>query len=264
MYNYSQDEYYWKIQSQMTYENLPKLKNKSNESSWKTFYLSNRLSRYLVIGSEIDEMKIIDIKERLQNRGLLNVDHYNVYGFLSLPDDNFLHRYDAIFFFSYCGFKQISIGNQLSHFVDSGGGVVVCAYTTGCGRGNRLEGRWLEGGYSPFLDGVTQRISQLKIGTKHNQSHPILSNLNDQHFTGGQHSSHSDAIPSETALKICDWSNGKTLIAEIHKPNAKIIGLNFYPPEIVASNDKSNSDIILYNALKYVSNFNKNKEGETM
>jgi len=255
IYMCCQDDLFWKAKSITQFQHSPKFKNKSTIQTWKQFYRVSQIPRYLIIGSEIDEYRIIDVKDKvLAKTGYdhhISIDHFNLYGFKNLPD---IFKYDSILFFSYCGFRQKSIGSILSSYVDQGGGVVIAAYAN-CGKGNRLEGRWLEEGYSPFLDGATQRVSFLKMGKKLQPDHPVLKNINT--LSGGTQSSHSDARVSEDATTIAEWDNGRPLISELMTKTSPIIGLNFYPPsdEFDRSSWDSSTDgyQLIFNSLHYVS-----------
>ncbi|KAM9960815.1 hypothetical protein ACTFIW_009967 [Dictyostelium discoideum] len=222
------------------------------ENSWKFFFIKSSTPRYLVIGSEIEDNRILELKQSLYKMGLKSIDHFNVFGFKSLTVND-LYQYDGILFFSYCGFRQKSIGNILSDYVDSGGGIVIAAYSN-CGKGNRLEGRWLEEGYNPFNDGITQRVYKLKMGRKIIPDHPILEGV--ENFGGGVNSSHSDSEMSSQSNLIAEWENERPLIVELSTKRSPIIGLNFYPPSNEfdpSSWDKTTDGLkILLNSLKYV------------
>ncbi|KAF2068908.1 hypothetical protein CYY_009769 [Polysphondylium violaceum] len=254
-----QDDLYWKAKSISQFEHSPKFKNKSAIQTWKQFYRLSQIPRYLIIGSEIDEFRIIDVKDKIlaniNQKNNINttvcIDHFNLYGFKNLPD---IFKYDSILFFSYCGFRQKSIGSILASYVDQGGGVVIAAYAN-CGKGNRLEGRWLEENYSPFSDGATQRVSFLKMGKRLVPNHPILQNINN--LSGGAQSSHSDARVSPDAVVISEWDNGRPLISELMTKTSPVIGLNFYPPsdEFDRSSWDASTDgyQLIFNSLHYVS-----------
>ncbi|KAN0027441.1 hypothetical protein ACTFIU_010395 [Dictyostelium citrinum] len=222
------------------------------ENSWKFFFIKSSTPRYLVIGSEIEENRISELKISLYKMGLRSIDHFNVFGFKSLTVND-LYQYDGILFFSYCGFRQKSIGNILSDYVDSGGGIVIASYSN-CGKGNRLEGRWLEEGYNPFNDGITQRVYNLRMGRKNIPDHPILEGV--ERFGGGLNISHSDSEMSSNSNLIAEWENERPLIVELSTKKSPIIGLNFYPPsnEFDPSSWDKNTDglKILFNSLKYV------------
>jgi len=161
-------------------------------------------------------------------------------------------------FFSYHGFNQHELGNLLAQYVEDGGGVVIGTYSN-CGRGNRLEGRWCEGGYDPITLGSTSRTKALSIG-KIISSHPILQGV--QSFNGGVQSSHGDGKPHPDAIIVAEWTNGRPLIAELNKHAGTIVGLNFYPPSSDAAEgcwDAASSDgkVVLSNALCYVTFCNR-------
>ncbi|EGC38994.1 hypothetical protein DICPUDRAFT_45484 [Dictyostelium purpureum] len=228
------------------------------KNSWKYFFIKSITPKYLVMGSEIDNTRLKEIRNVLVEKGLKNVDYFNVFGFNGVSQSN-LFQYDAILFFSYCGFRQKTVGNILADYVDNGGGIVLAAYSN-CGKGNRLEGRWLEEEYNPFNDGVTQRVFQLKLGKRYFENHPILENVKD--LQGGLHSSHSDSSESKYAIKIADWDNDRPLIVELQTKASPIVGLNFYPPsnefDRTSWDSKTDGIEIVYNSLKYVTPNNSN------
>jgi len=165
----------------------------------------------------------------------------------------------VFFFFSYFGFDQVTLGNLLSEFVESGGGVVFCAYGN-CGRGNKLDGKWAEKKYDPLILGNTSRTRDLCIGKVFDSDHPILDGVTT--FNGGEQSSHGDGPAHPSAIVIAEWSNGRPLAVELkigtpQRRHGEIIGLNMYPPSSDAAaggwtSGSSQGAKLMANALRYV------------
>ncbi|EFA82282.1 hypothetical protein PPL_04706 [Heterostelium album PN500] len=254
IFNNCQDEFFWRQKCIKKFGHTPKFKCRmaNDPRSWKQFYVENSRDKYLVVGAELYGERLLDVQEQLRANGLVNVDTANVNGFRKLPE---LLNYDAILFFSYCGFHQTHVGDRLADFVDAGGGVVLGTYSH-CGGGNRLEGRWMKDQYDPIAGGVTNRTYQLRMGRVVYEGHPIMEDVTN--FHGGQQSSHSDGPLSKHSVLIATWENGRPLVAELcnDKMKGKIVSLNFYPPSSASVTDSwpKNSDggKLLCNALKYV------------
>jgi hypothetical protein len=226
------------------------------EVSWKSFYASNLDKKnfsFLVIGAEgggDKDERLEDVRSKLISSGIDKVDTFNAR--TKTPTYDLFRRYNAILFFSYHGFNQHEMGNLLAQYVDDGGGVVIGTYSN-CGRGNRLEGRWCEGGYDPLTLGSTSRTKSLSIGKIIN-NHPILRGV--KAFNGGAQSSHGDGKLHPDAVLVAEWTNGRPLIAELRKNHGVVVGLNFYPPSSDAAEGcwdaMSDGKILLCNALHYV------------
>ncbi|EGG16005.1 2-Aminomuconate deaminase [Cavenderia fasciculata] len=255
VYHSCQDDSFWKLKSREKFQTSPKLKSYNHPQPWKDFYFENIKEKYLIIASENGIEKILDVQMTLKVQGIQNVEILNINGYKRLPENIF--QYDAILFFSYCGFFQKHVGDELYDFVQSGGGVVLGTYSN-CGGGNRLEGKWLENNYDPITGGSTSRMYKLKLGKRECENHPVLMGVDN--FCGGGQSSHSDGTLSTGATLIASWENGRPLIAETPTNGAgKIVSLNFYPPsdriESESWTHTSDGAKLLANSLRYVRGF---------
>jgi len=234
----------------------------NQEVSWLEFYKRNciRNLSFLVLGAEgggANDERLCDVQSKLQKGGLVNVESFNVR--MKTPTLEYLQQFNAILFFSYFGFDQITLGNLLSEFVESGGGVVFCAYGN-CGRGNKLDGKWAEKKYDPLILGNTSRTRDLVLGKIHDADHPILEGVTS--FNGGEQSSHGDGPAHPSSTIIAEWSNGRPLAVELRigtpqRRHGEIIGLNMYPPssDVAAggwTSNNSHADRLMANSLRYV------------
>lgn len=263
---FSADEYIWKYHclTRWGYWKHAQEQILNPTVSWLDFFKLNCIRSnlsFLVLGAEgggTKDERLFDVQRQLQQGGLVNVETFNIR--TQTPSPEYLRQFNAIMFFSYHGFDQVSLGNLLADFVDMGGGVVFCAYGN-CGRGNKLEGKWAMKKYDPLTLGATSRSPFLSLGRKLIPNHPILDGV--ETFDGGEQSSHGDGMPHSEGKVVAEWSNGRPLVVELRtqagSPHARkggeIIGLNLYPPSNdVASggwNSKSNGGRLMANALHY-------------
>jgi len=259
---FSQDESLWRAicLSRWSYMKATMEQLGNPTITWKSFFRHNYENiSVLVIGAEgggDKDERLEDVKAKLISSGISTVDTFNAR--IKTPTYDMFGNYNAILFFSYHGFSQVELGNLLAQYVDNGGGVVIGTYSN-CGRGNRLEGRWCDGGYDPITLGSTSRIKTLAVG-KSIPNHPILRNV--RNFNGGVHSSHGDGKPHPEAIIIAEWANARPLIAELTKFAGPVVGLNFYPPSSDAAEncwDPATCDgaTLLSNALRYAARSNR-------
>jgi len=263
-YTFSQDDPLWRFLCVRRWGYLKKTSDQLSNPmvTWKDFFKANfekeNLS-FLVIGAEgggDKDERLEDVRSKLISCGIGTVDTFNAR--IKTPTYELFGKYNAILFFSYHGFCQVELGNLLAQYVDNGGGVVIGTYSN-CGRGNRLEGRWCDGGYDPISLGSTSRIKSLVVG-KSIPNHPVLRGV--LNFNGGLQSSHGDGKPHPDATIIAEWTNGRPLIVQLRKFAGTVVALNFYPPSSDAAEgcwDAASSDgeLILSNALCYVAFSNR-------
>lgn len=235
---------------------------KNMEVSWLEFFKKNciRNFSFLILGAEgggaNSDSRLTDVQCKLQQGGLFNVEVFNLR--MQTPSLEYLQQFNAVLFFSYFGFDQVSVGNLLSDFVEQGGGVVFCAYGN-CGRGNRLDGKWAARKLDPLVLGNTSRSANLVLGKILDPVHPILDGV--ESFHGGEQSSHGDGPAHQDATVVAEWSNGRPLVVELRvgtsRKHGEIIGLNMYPPSSDAANggwtSASHGARLMANSLRYVS-----------
>eukprot|EP01113_Clastostelium_recurvatum_P031815 TRINITY_DN4015_c0_g1_i1.p1 TRINITY_DN4015_c0_g1~~TRINITY_DN4015_c0_g1_i1.p1 ORF type:complete len:384 (+),score=47.32 TRINITY_DN4015_c0_g1_i1:114-1154(+) len=207
--------------------------------------------RFLVLASEQENARVEEVRTNVQKLGLVHVDVFNVRE--AVPTYDMIASYDAVLFFTYFQCKQDTLGDLLSRYVDAGGGVVVAAYST-CVRGNRLLGRWEQGGYDVQAEGSNTRVKGLTMGTVSCPSHPVMKGVRRLH--GGGQSNHGNGAMLPHATLIAQWENGMPLVMESRKFNGSILGLNFYPPSSASVSGSWQSETdggrLLRNALYYV------------
>lgn len=227
-------DYIWKPLVQCHFKHLKPSKlldAKESGLSWSELYqwcLDRQNMSILVIGAEggaDKDERIEDVRTKLATQGFGSVDMMNAR--IANPTLETLANYHAVLFYSYHGFQQALMGDLLASYVENGGGVVLGTYSN-CGRGNRLEGKWMDHGYDPFINGSTARIKQLALGKILLPSHRIMEGVKS--FEGGVQSSHGDGAVNRDAKVIAEWGNGRPLVAEMTKFQGPVVGLNFYPP----------------------------------
>jgi len=263
-HEFSKDEPLWKAICLYNWGYLPSTSNQLSAPTmlWFDFFQFNFKKSnmsFLVIGAEgggDKDERLEDVRSKLVSSGIGTVDTFNAR--IKTPTYDYLSKYNAILFFSYHGFNQNELGNQLAQYVDNGGGVVIGTYSN-CGRGNRLEGRWCTEGYDPITLGSTSRTKSL-IMSKWLPGHPILNGVRT--FNGGTQSSHGDGKPHPDAVIVAEWANGRPLIAELNKSAGVVVGLNFYPPSSDVAEgcwgaSSSDGRLLLSNSLYYVATTKK-------
>lgn len=242
--------------------NALKINSRTRKYRGSSFFKKNciRNFSFLILGAEggggNTDSRLTDVQSKLQQGGLFNIEVFNLR--MQTPTLEYLQQFNAILFFSYFGFDQVSVGNLLGEFVDLGGGVVFCAYGN-CGRGNRLDGKWAARKLDPLILGNTSRTPNLSLGKVHEASHPILHGVDS--FNGGEQSSHGDGPAHQDASIIAEWSNGRPLVVELrvgpNRKHAEIVGLNMYPPSSDVAHggwaSTSSGARLMANALRYVS-----------
>jgi hypothetical protein len=261
--SFSIDEFLWRYHclSRWGYWKHTQAQLDDPEFSWLKFFQANvRRSnmKFLVLGAEgggVNDERLFDVQSKLKLGGLTNVETFNVR--TRTPNLEYVQSFDAILFFSYHGFDQVSLGNMLATYVEAGGGVVFCAYSN-CGRGNKLDGNWAEKKYDPLTLGATSRTPYLSLGKVHSDRHPVLMGVDI--FNGGEQSSHGDGLPHVDAKVVIEWSNGHPLVVELNSTPTRsgtIVGLNMYPPSSDSASGGWNAATcgarLMANSLYYVS-----------
>ncbi|MBL8863746.1 MAG: hypothetical protein JNK02_17285 [Planctomycetes bacterium] len=167
-----------------------------------------------------------------------------------------LQAYDAVLTWSNLNYQDhVGLGNVLADYVDAGGGVVTAVFANSTLTASRfLAGRWLTGGYEVIVTQGGTTTGAASLGTLHVPGHPILAGVSV--FAGGS----SSFRPTSTALtpgalRIADWSDGKTLVAQ-HGTLSKRVDLGFYPPSSAAVSTSwvgsTDGGLLLANALSFV------------
>ncbi|MGD8451852.1 MAG: PEP-CTERM sorting domain-containing protein [Phycisphaerae bacterium] len=179
-----------------------------------------------------------------------NIDFYDIRtGTPTLGD---LLAYSAVMCFTdSLAADPNALGDVLADYVDAGGGVVQAWASNLAGYG--IAGRWLSGGYAPFVYGNFGG-GQETIGTRHVPAHPTL--LDVDTFDGGSAGFRSTGPVQTYAIAIADWSGGDPLIAETPGKNGRIIGLNMFPPSSDVRSDlwvaSTDGGHMMANAMVYV------------
>ncbi|HPI11174.1 MAG TPA: IPT/TIG domain-containing protein [Catalimonadaceae bacterium] len=151
-----------------------------------------------------------DVKSKIENTGVFyQVDGYN--GYNGTPTLSQLQDYSAVLAFSTSSWlNPVSLGNILTQYLQSGGGVVSGMFNhASASSGNRIQGGFIPYELIPYstssLSGTTQ-----SIGTRHVPSHPLLAEVNT--FNGGSSYRPSSFTINPGAIRIADWTDGVPLI----------------------------------------------------
>ncbi len=96
--------------------------------------------------------------------GIATVDRFDAG--TATPTDAQLDQYDMVVTDSDCGgfSDPVAIGNNLADYVDQGGVVVEYAYGMESGN-DEIQGRWLSGGYSPYVVPSNNVNNAVTLGT---------------------------------------------------------------------------------------------------
>jgi hypothetical protein len=197
-----------------------------------------------------------DVISKLQGTGLLSgpIDSFNIG--TSTPTLAQLSNYDSVFVFNCCNpiNNATAFGNNLADYVDGGGGLVLAEF--GLGAGGGPEGRWLTGGYHPFIKGDSGFVPAFdSIGTRHVPGHQVLDGV-ATFSMGNWTGSHNTRPKAPGAINIADWAGGSPLVVEMPGYDGRIIGLNVYPPSSSLDprfwNTSTNGARLMANAVGYV------------
>lgn len=116
-----------------------------------------------------------------------------------------LAPYDMVVTMDNSGYEDpVTLGNVLADYVDGGGVVFEYAYDTETGL--QVEGRFLEGGYMPFIPG-TNPNEDVTLG-EFDASSPLM-----QGVTELATADNTEAALAPGATLVAKWSDGRNLLA---------------------------------------------------
>ena len=138
--------------------------------------------------------------------GIATVDTFDAS--TATPTDAQLDQYDLVVTDSDCGGfdDPVAIGNHLADYVDQGGVVVVYAYGMENVASNEIQGRWLSGGYSPYVAGgpVNEDVT---LGTSDATS-PLMAGISS--LTADDD---TQATLAAGATSVALWNTGNVAVA---------------------------------------------------
>jgi|GEM_PF-786209 len=226
-----------------------------SDTSFSTFYVSS-VKPFLVmlLHSETNESAPEDVVDKLKTFGVIDqIDKFN--GNLGTPTLAQLNLYDAVFVWTSATWQnRVTLGNNLSTYLETGGNVVKGIYATaGTGTSNP-GGTFLNYDLIPFGTAITTSSSGL--GNIFIPNHPIIQGVNA--FQGGTQSIRPNTLNvSAGADRIANWLDNRPLIVARQgfptNTNTRKVDLGFYPPSSKLSgnnwNETTDGARIMLNAL---------------
>ncbi len=208
---------------------------------------------YLILHS-VDSASAADVRAQILGTGLVSGNVDIRLGSSSTPSVSLLQSYDAVLVFASNGFQNgILLGNNLATYADGGGGVVVAPLTSSASGPFVIGGRFATSSYSPFVGGAIKQYITRRLGTLHDDQHPLLTDVTN--FHGGSASLHNQVSMSPAAVRIADYDNGVPLVAFKQVGTSYVVGLNFFPPSgaVNSGNWVTTTDgaKLMANALKF-------------
>ena len=137
----------------------------------------------------------------------------------AIPTLGYLSQYDVVVVMSNNFFANASqTGNILADYVDAGGKVIEAVASFATGGGWELAGRFVTGGYEPFVHGPAEMFAH-SLGS-FDATHLIMQGVTVL----------TDALPAGVGLKpqavwVASWNNGKPLVAT---QGGNVVGINIY------------------------------------
>jgi len=181
----------------------------------------------VAIMGAMDYEWIYDVEAKVNGIGFFDsIDTFNVMDY-EIPTLETLQEYQAVIVFSDASFYDgEEMGDVLADYVDSGGGVVVAAFSYNSTFPVGMGGRLVSDGYLPFSSGDYDYGIQMNMVVDIPES-PILKGVSS--FSGGSESWHDQVSLINDGTLVAHWDNGIPLIAYLEFGDARVIGLNFYP-----------------------------------
>jgi Divergent InlB B-repeat domain len=138
--------------------------------------------------------------------GIASIDTFDAS--TGTPTDALLDQYDMVVAVSDCDAYEDgeALGNNLADYADQGGVVVEYAYSMESTAGYELAGRWLTGGYSPYLPG-TNTNNHVTLGT-FDSSSPLMAGVSSL-------ADDDDTSPmlAPGATEVALWNTGQEAVA---------------------------------------------------
>lgn len=170
------------------------------------------------------------------------------------PSLSYLKRFDSVMVWTNSSAQDsATLGTVLSHFVDSGGGVVNTLFTNASSYA--LQGRWATLGYSAMTTTNYGFGTRLTMGEVDLPGHPVMDRVAT--FDNGSGSFYAFAALMPGATQISRYTNGTPLVAENSiRGNGRVVTLNFFPGSgsILSGLWEPSSDggRLMANALRHV------------
>ncbi len=206
-------------------------------------------------GGDVDSPFYTDVRDFLMDSGefagitVMNAGE-------TTPSIAELEQFDAVMVWSNFSFKNsVLLGDNLSRYVDAGGGVVVAAFANSSDTAGRfLEGRWSDNDYELIPAASGNTTGSATLGVIHMPAHPLVDGVST--FAGGSSSFRpTRTLLHPTGILVAEWSDGATLVTVREDTVGSRVDLGFYPPsDHVLPNfwdAATDGDFLLINALKY-------------
>jgi len=231
----------------------------SGENSWKQFFkyqFMNKRRPILLVSCDTLDTYTEVWKERLEQMGFLQVTTLNLHSGATPTSFNVnleLKKYAVVFFSSNYLPDQNEWGDALASFIEDNSistprCVILTVYANLTNY--NLLGRWPVKQYDPWLPGNynDQASHELSLGS-FSSSHPIMKGV--KYIGGGQATMINSNLSSES-VDIARTTENISLIVEKRISRfAKVIGMNFYPPNINEQFWNSDGSLMISNTFQY-------------
>jgi len=179
------------------------------------YAVSSSALRVLLVVSGLEPSRLRTALEAFPD--VVAVDYFDAAA--SIPSLPLLAAYDVVVVMSDREFaNSAQTGDRLADYVDGGGRVIEAVAAFAGGGGWELGGRFVSGGYEPFIHGPPDFRTHT-LGS-HATNHPIMAGV----------SSLTDGLPAAVTLRpgaewVADWNNGTPLVAV---QASRVVGINLF------------------------------------
>lgn len=183
----------------------------------------------LVCGAASPQSWLDDVVNKLIATGsFTSVTSYNTYS-TGTPTLAYLQGFDGVMVYTDYGcMDPVTFGNNLAAYIDGGGAVVNCTFSTAS---VPVQGNFNTSAYRVAIP-AGQTASPLTLGSVVDPCSPIFNGITS--FNGGSSSYRSNVNTLEAgSTTVATWSNGDWLVATRTNIGPLLVrraDLNFYPP----------------------------------
>ncbi len=210
----------------------------------------------LVCGAQPTQSWIDDVQNKLIATGsFTSVSTFNLY--TGTPTLAYLQGFDAVLIFTdYSCQNGVMFGDSLAAYIDGGGGVVNCVFSTAS---VPIGGAFDSTMYQVVISTDQTDGDTLTLGTILDVCHPIMTGITNINGGPASYRSDTNVVLTPGSAYVANWSNGQWLVAEklnVGPANARRADLNFFPPSMSVRSDlwdtTSQGGQFMANALLWV------------